>query len=107
MQMEDTFTYIAASLDGPSVVVCDRGCMDIAAYLPEPQWKATLRAVGVCVGGLLRRYDAVVHLVTAADGAEKFYTTANNAARRESPEGGWAVALPLFPSTMPTLRFHR
>jgi hypothetical protein len=33
-----------------------------------------------------RRYHAVVHLVTAAIGAEKFYTLANNAARSESVE---------------------
>jgi CYTH domain-containing protein len=32
-----------------------------------------------------RRYDAVVHLVTAADGAEAFYSTANNTARSETP----------------------
>ena len=29
------------------------------------------------------RYDGVVHLVSAAVGAEEHYTTANNAARRE------------------------
>ena len=35
----------------------------------------------------LRRYDdAVFHLVTAAKGAEEYYTTANNTARTETPE---------------------
>lgn len=34
---------------------------------------------------IVRRYDAVVHLVTAAIGAEKFYTTENNTAR-------WVIA---------------
>ena len=38
-----------------------------------------------------RRYEAVVHLVTAADGAEQFYTSANNEARYETVEE--AVAL--------------
>ena len=33
------------------------------------------------------RYDAVFHLVTAAKGAMDAYTTANNAARYETPEG--------------------
>jgi len=33
-----------------------------------------------------RRYDAVIHLVSAAIGAEKFYTTENNAARFETVE---------------------
>ena len=32
------------------------------------------------------RYDAVFHLVTAADGAETFYTLLNNGARTESTE---------------------
>ena len=34
----------------------------------------------------LLTYDAVVHLVTAADGAEEYYTTANNGARTETAE---------------------
>lgn len=34
---------------------------------------------------LLGRYDAVFHLVTAAQGAERFYTLDNNQARSESP----------------------
>lgn len=29
------------------------------------------------------RYDLVIHLVSAANGAEKFYTTANNESRSE------------------------
>ena len=37
------------------------------------------------------RYDAVFHLVTAAKGAIDAYTTANNAARRESPEQAAAL----------------
>lgn len=38
---------------------------------------------------MIRSYDAVVHLVTAADGAPFAYTLANNAARTESAKGGW------------------
>ena len=33
-----------------------------------------------------KHYDAVIHMVTAADGAEKFYTLENNASRTETPE---------------------
>ena len=32
------------------------------------------------------RYDLVLHLVTAASGAEAFYTNANNTARRETAD---------------------
>jgi hypothetical protein len=31
-------------------------------------------------------YDIVIHMVTAAKGAEKYYTLANNAARKEDLE---------------------
>lgn len=37
------------------------------------------------------RYDCVVHLVTAADGAAEFYSTANNAARHEDVDEARAV----------------
>ena len=34
--------------------------------------------------GFATRYDLVIHLVTAADGASAFYTTRNNSARSEN-----------------------
>jgi len=37
------------------------------------------------------RYDLVLHLVTAAHGAEKFYTRSNNATRKETPEQARAL----------------
>ena len=37
------------------------------------------------------QYDAVFHLVTAAKGAERFYTTVNNTARTETPEQAAAL----------------
>ena len=35
---------------------------------------------------VFKKYDAIFHLVTAADGAEEFYTTSNNKARTETPQ---------------------
>ena len=35
---------------------------------------------------LVKRYDLVLHMVTAANGAVKYYTLENNAARSESVE---------------------
>jgi len=37
------------------------------------------------------RYDAVIHLVTVANGAESFYTSYNNVARYETVEMAIAV----------------
>jgi CYTH domain-containing protein len=42
--------------------------------------------LGYTKSELMSRYNLVIHLVTAADGAEEFYTLSNNEARSESPE---------------------
>jgi len=89
-QIENSFNEIASATGRNSVVFYDRGMLDIPAYLPGgksgEQWKAILDANGWTEQELLDRYDLVIHMVTAADGAEKFYTTENNAARTETPE---------------------
>ncbi len=45
--------------------------------------KGNLYYILIGINIFLLRYDVVVHMVTAADGAEKFYTLENNAARYE------------------------
>jgi len=89
LQLEDTFNSIARSTGKPSVVVYDRGIMDIAAYVPAAIWSSVLRNCSLSGRDstyLHHRYDMVLHLVTAANGAEQFYTKANNAVRSETPE---------------------
>ena len=86
IQMERSFISIAQSTGRPTVVVMDRGLLDVAAYLPADKWKEVLKANNLTQEYLVNRYDLVLHLVTAAHGAEKFYTTANNAARTETPQ---------------------
>jgi CYTH domain-containing protein/thymidylate kinase len=84
MHIEDQFMEIAAKCGKPALVVCDRGTMDISTYLPEETWQALMNDIGTNTIQLRdSRYDAVLHLVSAANGAEEFYTTANNAARSE------------------------
>lgn len=84
--MEDTFLEIARSTGRPSILVCDRGALDVAAYLPNDLWNETLEYAQTTVTSLMARYNLVIHLVTAADGAEKFYTLSNNSARTETIE---------------------
>ena len=98
MQManEDTFEELAArqarANGKPAVVICDRGCMDSKAYVGPGEWGRVLDGLGWNETRLRdRRYDAVVHLVSAADGAEEFYTTENNAARTETAEQARAL----------------
>lgn len=92
MSLEDSFIRLAEGSGAPSVVICDRGAIDARAYMPDASWQALLDEHGWSVVTLRdRRYDAVVHMVTAADGAEAFYTTSNNTARTETPEQARAI----------------
>jgi hypothetical protein len=69
--LEDTYLDIAQMIDGqPVVILIDRGLLDGSAYVSQNNWQALLDDLG-CNVVMLRdnRYDAVLHLVTAADGA--------------------------------------
>ncbi|KND51348.1 MAG: hypothetical protein ABA06_03490 [Parcubacteria bacterium C7867-001] len=57
-----------------NVLLCDRGTMDACAYLPPEEFSRLLAKNGWNIPQLRdARYEAVIHLVTAADGAEAFY----------------------------------
>eukprot|EP00002_Diphylleia_rotans_P026180 TRINITY_DN5208_c0_g1_i1.p1 TRINITY_DN5208_c0_g1~~TRINITY_DN5208_c0_g1_i1.p1 ORF type:complete len:489 (+),score=92.72 TRINITY_DN5208_c0_g1_i1:45-1511(+) len=87
MALEDVFYDIASSSGKPSILLCDRGMMDSSAYVSSIDWQAILDRNG-WTNVRIRdgRYDAVIHLITAAIGAEAFYTTANNTTRLETVE---------------------
>jgi len=92
MVLEDIFVKIAINSDQKTVIICDRGVMDGSAYTDENVWQALLDETGWNTIQLRdRRYEAVIHMVTCADGAEQFYTDENNQARYESKEH--AIAL--------------
>ena len=91
---EDAFAEIARETKAPAVLICDCGVMDSLAYIPAEGWQALLDERGWTVPALRdQRYEAVIHIVTAADGAEEFYTTANNSARKSTPEQARALDL--------------
>ena len=73
------------------LIVCDRGALDNKAYMDELEFSVVLTELGANEVELRDTYDAVFHLVTAAKGALDCYTTANNEARRESPEQATAL----------------
>lgn len=70
----------------PVVIFCDRGALDCAAYVDREVFTEIVREMGYSITDLMNRYKMVVHLVTAASGAEKFYTLENNKARSEGIE---------------------
>ena len=87
MHKEEIFLAAAATMGAEKLlIVCDRGLLDNRAYMTEAEFFSCLASRGDTLEEYLARYDAVFHLVTAAKGAEAFYTTANNAARTETPD---------------------
>ncbi len=83
LALEDTFMRLAETCTKPTFVVCDRGTMDISAYISPEMWQDITAKCNTNNNQLRERYDAVLHLVSAADGAEEYYTVANNANRYE------------------------
>ena len=83
LALEDMFMRMAEVCTKPTLIVCDRGTMDISAYMTPEMWEDITAKAGTDTNKLRARYDAVLHLVSAADGAEKYYTTATNATRYE------------------------
>lgn len=68
------------------VLICDRGVMDCKSYTSTEDFDRILRDLDTSEVDLRDNYDAVFHLVTAAKGAEEYYTLANNTARFETLE---------------------
>lgn len=88
---EVTFLEAAENIDNENVVVLyDRGLIDNKAYMSEEQFKAVLDDTKQNETELKERYDAVIHLVTAANGAEKYYSL-DNKARYETIDQARAV----------------
>ena len=83
--LEDNFERLARVSREPAVVLCDRGLMDGSAYVDERIWNEILATDGLEETDIRdNRYHSVIHMVTAADGAEDYYTLANNASRHEN-----------------------
>lgn len=92
LSKEKAFVEIAKTMKADRIlVVCDRAALDNRAYMTEEDFRYVLRRMNTNEVSLRDQYDAVFHLVTAAKGAERFYTTANNAARTETPEQAAAL----------------
>ena len=84
MYAEDYFTKLAEMANQPAIVLCDRGTVDPAAYIPKEEFQAVLDEEGWTMVTLRdRRYDRVCFLNSAANGAEDFYTLPSTVARSE------------------------
>lgn len=87
MSLEDSFERVLRARGKPGVMLCDRGLCDGSAYMSTEDWDKFLAQRGMSSAEMREgRYNAIFHLVTAAEGAEKYYTLDNNEARSETPE---------------------
>lgn len=85
-QHEKQFLTAARLLHGHRVVMlCDRGLMDSLAYIDSGSFTQLIENENWNVTQLRdRRYEGVIHLLTAAYGAEQYYVT--DSERRETLE---------------------
>lgn len=67
-----------------SPIVCDRGALDNKSYMNDEEFAEVLRYAGKTEEELRDSSEAVFHMVTAARGAEQFYTKENDKARYKS-----------------------
>lgn len=85
MNLEEYFIELAKLTPETDVVILyDRGYLDVFAYMSSEISRRFLDETNAKVDHIRdSRYDMIVHLVTAANGAADKYTTANNKARSE------------------------
>lgn len=92
MSLEDTVEKVLRARGRPAVMMCDRGTMDGAAYMDRENWLKLLKSRGTTETEMRdNRYNAVFHMVSAADGAENHYTLENNLARTEDAAAARAM----------------
>ena len=91
-QKEQVFEQAASTMGNDKIlIVCDRGEMDNKAYMTEDEFAHVLDYLGTTMVELRDGYDAVFHMVTAARGAEDYYTLENNGARYETVDQARAL----------------
>ena len=85
LEKEKVFEKAAKNMPADKIlIVCDRGALDNKAYMNDTEFAEVMHFMQSNEIEMRDNYDAVFHLVTAAKGAEEFYTTANNSARTET-----------------------
>lgn len=89
LKMEKECVKTASNISKKPLILCDRGMLDMMAYIPDNfngafEMMATEEKTSILE--LRDSYAGVIHLTTAAIGAEKYYSLTNNKARRETLE---------------------
>lgn len=94
MSLEDTLMEIASDFfpEDKVVILCDMGTKDASVPLTTELWDALLDETGWTDVQLRdKRYDMVIHMVTAADGAEEYFKRENAETRSEDIENALSI----------------
>ncbi|XP_067630004.1 TRPL translocation defect protein 14 [Eurosta solidaginis] len=84
IQIENTYFELGHSSQRDCLIICDRGVMDASAYISKEKWEKMMAANNWNPIELRdNRYNQILHLVSAANGAEEFYTLEDHACRSE------------------------
>jgi len=87
MALEDTYFSMAEKCSQNVLIIADRGTMDASAFISREAWEKILTKLSLeDIEISDNRYNHIVHMQSAAIGAEKFYTTDDHAARFEGIE---------------------
>ena len=68
------------------VILCDRGSVDVHAYLTDSEYEKMLDENNVKNEDLINEYDLVIHMTTVAANLKNRYSNSNNKARFEDSE---------------------
>lgn len=87
IQIENTFFALGESCTRNCLIICDRGAMDASAFISKEKWEYMLATNDLnSVDIRDNRYNQIIHLVSAANGAEDFYSTEDHVCRSEGVE---------------------
>ncbi|XP_024888949.1 TRPL translocation defect protein 14-like isoform X1 [Temnothorax curvispinosus] len=87
IQIENTFFQLGESCSRNCLIICDRGAMDASAFISKDKWELMMASNGWNNVELRdNRYNQILHMVSAANGAEEFYSTEEHACRSEGVE---------------------
>ncbi|KAF7988970.1 hypothetical protein HCN44_007280 [Aphidius gifuensis] len=87
IQIENTFFQLGETCSRNCLIICDRGAMDASAFISKDKWDQMMSTNGWNNVDLRdTRYNQIIHMVSAVNGAEEFYSTEDHACRSEGIE---------------------
>ncbi|XP_018562713.1 TRPL translocation defect protein 14 isoform X2 [Anoplophora glabripennis] len=85
IQIEDTFFELGRTCRRNCLIICDRGAMDASAFIAKEKWESIMKDNSWNNVELRdNRYNQIIHMVSAAKGAEEYYSTEDHNCRSES-----------------------